>query len=39
MHPVTKPKILPAEQRRLPLKKVVRPDEIIPFDEKDFKDF
>jgi methyl-accepting chemotaxis protein len=29
----------PAKQTRLPLKKEVHPDEIIPFDEKDFKDF
>jgi methyl-accepting chemotaxis protein len=33
------PKNLPSKQTRLPLKKEVRPDEVIPFDEKDFKDF
>ena len=39
MEPVKKPKHLPAKQTRLALKNEVRPDEIIPFDEKDFKDF
>ena len=33
------PKNLPSKQTRLPLKKEVHPDEIIPFDDKDFKDF
>ncbi|MBI5591559.1 MAG: hypothetical protein HY881_13860, partial [Deltaproteobacteria bacterium] len=33
------PKNLPSKQIRFPLKKEVHPDEIIPFDEKDFKDF
>ena len=30
---------LPSKQTRSPLKKEVHPDQIIPFDEKDFKDF
>ena len=33
------PKNLPSKQTRFPLRKEVHPDEIIPFDEKDFKDF
>jgi methyl-accepting chemotaxis protein len=33
------PKNLPSKQSRFTLKKEVYPDEIIPFDEKDFKDF
>ncbi len=33
------PRNLPSKQTRFPLKKEVHPDEIIPFDEKDFKDF
>jgi methyl-accepting chemotaxis protein len=33
------PKNFPSKQTRFPLRKEVHPDEIIPFDEKDFKDF
>jgi methyl-accepting chemotaxis protein len=33
------PKNLPSKQTRFSQKKEVRPDEIIPFDEKDFTDF
>ena len=39
IHSSITPKRLPSKQTRLPLKKEVHPDEIIPFDEKDFKDF
>jgi len=33
------PKNLPSKLTRVPLKKEVRPDEIIPFDERDYKDY
>ncbi|MBI5590559.1 MAG: Cache 3/Cache 2 fusion domain-containing protein [Deltaproteobacteria bacterium] len=39
IHSSVNPKNLPSKQTRFPLKKEVHPDEIIPFDEKDFKDF
>ena len=39
IRPSINPKNLPSKQTRFPLKKEVHPDEIIPFNEKDFKDF
>ncbi len=39
IRPTINPKNLPSKHTRFPLKKEVHPDEIIPFNEKDFKDF
>ncbi len=39
IRPSINPKNLPSKETRFPLKKEVHPDEIIPFNEKDFKDF
>jgi methyl-accepting chemotaxis protein len=39
IRPSTPSRNLPSTQPRFPLKKEVHPDQIIPFDEADFKDF